>query len=314
MPVAAHGGHPRRDRFLSRWRRTLNRFTDDTMRSTHFIDEIEGDDPFDPPIMAVRTDWIEELRKGPWAGTPDAEVAPALARFIHDEFEKGGTDGSQLMDDEAMRLAMAALDATLGRMRVQWDSKPPFRTFKGFLSYWRREGAVGDGAWQARRDILDGFFEPLHEQLVEVETQALASSLADPISPRGVTGWSRVDELINEMRRDFEAARSEQAYANVGNDAVAALEAVSAAAYNHARDGEPGSDEPPVDKTKERLARVIETRLAGSASGDARRLARAAVNLAQTVKHGRAATRRDAGIAADSVILVTNLIRRVVEP
>lgn len=83
------------------------------------------------------------------------------------------------------------------------------------------------------------------------------------------------------MRRHFRAARTEQDYSNVGNDAVAALEALSAASYEHARHGEPGVDEPPIPSTKARLGRVVEVELPGSENAELRKVVRAAIELAQ---------------------------------
>ncbi len=71
--------------------------------------------------------------------------------------------------------------------------------------------------------------------------------------------------------------------------------------------------EPPVDKTKQRLDRFIEDALAGSENTATRRLAKATIELAQEIKHSDTPTRREAGIAADSVILLANIMRRLDE-
>jgi hypothetical protein len=44
-----------------------------------------------------------------------------------------------------------------------------------------------------------------------------------------------------------------------------------------------------------------------------RKLARSAIDFTQRVKHNPTSTRRDAGIAADSVILLANTLRRLDE-
>jgi len=160
----------------------------------------------------------------------------------------------------------------------------------------------------------DEQFDDLHALLDARETDSLTGALADPISPRGSTGWQRVEEELNEMRRHFQAARTEQDYSNVGNDAVAALEALSAAAYEHGRHGEPGVDEPPVPNTKARLGRLVDVELPGSESAELRKVVRAAIELAQATKHRRNGDRRSAGMAADAVLLVVNLVRRAIEP
>src|SRR3712207_7154329 len=60
----------------------------------------------------------------------------------------------------------------------------------------------------SRRDILEGIFGPLHEQLADLESASLRSSLAHAVSPRGRTGWAKVDEEVAELRRPFQ--RSEE--------------------------------------------------------------------------------------------------------
>lgn len=44
-----------------------------------------------------------------------------------------------------------------------------------------------------------------------------------------------------------------------------------------------------------------------------RKLARAAIELAEAVKHGRTPDRTKAGVAADAVILLANVLRRLDE-
>lgn len=131
----------------------------------------------------------------------------------------------------------------------------PFRDFKTFYSYWRH-GAKG--SWQARRDILDEIFDPLHEQLANLELQSLDSTLAQAISPRGRTGWLRVDEEIAELRRHFQGARTAQDYRNVGNDCVIITEALSRTVYDPLRHLRPGETEPRIGETKQRIERFVE--------------------------------------------------------
>ncbi len=185
-----------------------------------------------------------------------------LARLIHDEFEAFGTGGGEVMDDADMREALQALRALCQRLGVGAPDVP-FRDFTTFRSYWIRTGASGAGGWQARRDILSGIFDALHDQLADLESRSLTSSLAEAVSPRGRTGWTKVDAEVAELRRHFQTATTPQDYRNVGNDCVIVIEAISAAAYDAARHLRPDASEPPVAKTKDRLDRVVEVELAG---------------------------------------------------
>ncbi|WAP52637.1 hypothetical protein OL239_05285 [Arthrobacter sp. ATA002] len=251
---------------------------------------------------------LEAIVQGPISDHPDVEVAVALAHLAHDEYELYGTCGSKLSNEDSL-LFTRALHRVLKRLGIE-TFEVPFRDFDSFRKYWRRND--GHGSWQARRDMVEGFFEPLHELLDQREAASMAWTLATPISPRPVTGWSRVDLEIAEMRRHFNAATSQQDYSNVGNDCVAILEALSAAVYVHEKHGEAESPEPSVASTKTRFDRFVEVEVRGSENSYIRKLARASIELSQAVKHRReTATRTDAGIAADSVILLANIFRRL---
>ena len=255
---------------------------------------------------------LGELRRHPLAEQTDVEVGVGLARLVHDELQAYGTGGGQVMDDEQVGLAIQALQAVTRRLGID-DLNVPFRDFTSFRSWWIRRGASGGGGWQARRDLLSEVFDSLHDRLAHMELAALESSLADPISPHPRTGWSAVDTEIGELRRHFNSARTPQDYRNVGNDCVAVTEMLSAQVYDpkwHLRGGE---EEPPVAKTKLRIERFIDDAAPGSDNAALRKLARAAIEYAQHVKHSETPTRTEAGVAADAVILLANILRRLAE-
>lgn len=250
---------------------------------------------------------VEALRRGPLPDVSDIEAVTALATFTHRQYEAHGTDGATQVDEDESRLLLLALKATLKRLGI--DFAPPFRDFSTFYGYWIRKGA--SGSWQARRNLLEELFEPLHRQLLDLEDRHVTATLADAISPRSKLGWQRVDTEIAALRQHFAGARSAQDYRNVGNDCVAVTEALSAQTYDakvHLRDGE---DEPRVDQTKSRLDRVVEDALPGKENAEIRKLARATIELAQKTKHSPTTSRRAAGIAADAVILLANMLRRL---
>ncbi|MBM0233207.1 hypothetical protein JNW91_15840 [Micromonospora sp. STR1_7] len=251
---------------------------------------------------------VVALRRGPVTGHDDVGAAAGLAWLVHDDLERCGTGGTTELTEQEMRDCLLALRAIVGRLGIT-GFDPPFRDFTTFRNHWVRNGC--SGSWQARRDLLDELLDPLHARLTDMETRVFASTLAEPISPRSATGWFRVDAELAELRRHFQIASSEQDYRNVGNDCVIVTEALSAQVYDaklHLRDGE---DEPPVAKTKIRIERYIEHTVPGPENAELRKLARAAVEFAQRVKHSPTATRRDAGIAADTVILLANILRRL---
>lgn len=264
----------------------------------------------DSTTRVLNEQLLLDLTRGPLPDRSDIEVAVALARFAHEEFEGHGTSGAEISQEESV-VVMRALKSVLARLGIS-TFEPPFRDFNTFYKHWRSVGAVGTGGWQARRDILDEYFDPLHAILDEREAGSIISTLATAISPHRAVGWPRVDEELSELRRHFETASTRQDYSNIGNDVVAVLEALSEVVYDHSTHGQAGEDEPPVASTKARLDRFIEVSLDGAGNAPLRKLARASIELAQAVKHRRGtATRLEAGIAADSVILLSNLLRRV---
>jgi hypothetical protein len=273
-------------------------------------DDIWVADPLDGERQHLNVSLVEQLRLAPIPGASDLEAAIALARVLHEEFARFGTDGSQQLTDQEARDALQSLRSVLKRLGVKFD--PPFRDLTGFRAYWGSHG--GYGSWAARRGMLQELFDPVHAELERLEDEALAGELGEPVSPRKATGWPDVDAEIAELRHHFHNARSPQDYRNIGNDVVAVLEKLSEVAYDPARHLRPGEAVPPVTQTKNRLARVVETDFPGEGSDELVKLAKATVDLAQAVKHNAGASRVRAGVAADAVIQLANMMRRVVAP
>lgn len=250
---------------------------------------------------------LQDLRQAPSRQHPDLEAAIALARLLHEQFQRYGTDSTQDIADPETREAMRTLVALADRVGVTF--KPPFRDLSRFRAYWGSHG--GYGSWAARRGMLQELFDPLHEKLERLEEDVLRGELAEAVSPRPATGWPVVDLEIAELRRHFHSARTPQDYRNIGNDVVAVLEALSAAAYDPARHLFDGETEPPVTQTKNRITRITEVDSEREGSDELVRLARASVEMAQAVKHNAAGSRVRAGIAADAVIQLANMVRRL---
>ncbi len=252
---------------------------------------------------------LKRVRAGTYNDRSDVEVATALLRLAHDELEAYGTDEQQRTDEHGIRLILRTSWQLSKRLDIVLDL--PFSDYRTFRSHWMAND--GYGSWQARRDILNELFEPVHLQLAQLEDDELGSALAKPVTSHPGTGWSRVDTEINEIRRHFGSARSPQDYRNVGNDCVAVLERLSEVVFDPERHLREGEREPPVANTKDRLGRFVDNAASGPANAEIRKVARAAIELAQAIKHQGEPTRRNAGIAADSVILLANLLRRLAE-
>ena len=250
---------------------------------------------------------LRDARRAPTAEYSDLELAIALARLLNEQFLRYGTDSTHEITDPESREAMRTLVALADRLGASFT--PPYRDLSGFRAYWTSHG--GYGSWAARRTMVSDLFSPLIEELERQEEAVLRGDLADPISARHATGWLTVDLEIGELRRHFHNARTPQDYRNIGNDVVAVLEALSAAAYDPARHLFPGESEPPLAQTKNRLTRIVEVDSEPEGSDELARLARATVEMAQAVKHNAAGSRNRAGVAADAVIQLANIIRRI---
>jgi hypothetical protein len=280
------------------------------VRPDDFFQDDDVGGVFGLPRRRFNAELLARLRQGPLSDRDDVEVAVPLARLAHDDLEKYGTDSKQELTDTQMRDALRSLHVVVDRLGIV-GFDVPFRDFSTFRSWWLKQGAKG--SWQARRDLLSGLFDSLHDELAEREQQALSSTLVQPISPHARTGWSAVDTEISELRRHFLNARTPQDYRNVGLDCVAVTEALRRQAYDPERHLRGDEEEPPISNTKQRLGRFVEDAAPGTTAAALRKLARAAIEYAQHVKHSTTPTRREAGIAADAVIQLANLLRRLSE-
>ena len=130
---------------------------------------------------------VRELRSGPIQRADDVEAAVALARLLHDDLEAFGTSGGEQLTDPQMREGLLALRSALTRLGLD-HFEVPFRDFRTFKRYWLKND--GYGSWQARRDILDQIFEPMHDALAERESAALSSTLADAGKSEGAHGMA----------------------------------------------------------------------------------------------------------------------------
>lgn len=283
------------------------------MQASDFFDTVTEElspnaDPWALPTTYTVFDreLAEQIRRGPIEGRTDIDVALALADLVHRQLESFGTDSSETLKDDEIGTAIRALHAVLKRLTVAFEL--PFRNFTTFRSYWLKHGA--SNSWQARRDILDEFFEPLHLHLVRLEEKSL-DALIQPISPRAETGWPVVDEEIRELRRRFASAITPQDYRAIGTNCIGVLEALGEVVYDPTKHLRKEETLPPRDKTNLRIGRYIEDALPGRTNEDLRGLANKAAALAHHVKHAPTPTRREAGIAGDAVILLANMLRRL---
>lgn len=275
-----------------------------------FVDELDSVQTIESGVeywtRSFNTDLVAELRRRPLLDWSDVEVGLVLCQLLQAEFTAHGTDGGQQLTDSEVEAAVLAFQAVSRRLRVEFSL--PFRDFTGFRTYWMENN--GSGSWHARRVMVNEFFEPVYLKLLRLE-EATFEALVDPISPRTELGWPTVDEEIRELRRRFEHARTPQDHKDVGLRCVTVTELLGDAVYKSAEHDQAGEDPAPRGNTKDRFDRYIRSMLAGKDNAAERSLARAIVVFSQGVKHSTTPTRREAGIAADSVIMLANVLKRL---
>lgn len=268
-----------------------------------------GENSFGEPIMGLDIRRLQELRKTPLQNDDDLETAIMLLRFLHEEFKNYVTGSWKRLDDEEMEEAQRCLRGILRRYQVSFDL--PWRNFVDAERYWHAQEGLNTPNKIFRQEHLDEIFTPPLDILYATLDRHDAAEVATPVSPRKETGWPAVDEAIENIRKSFASARSTPEYKAIGLHCVTAFERLSETVYDAQKHVPRGEDPIPKNQRKNRISKYIEASLPGKYNYELRALIRAADTLAETVKHRDLPTRRDAGIAADTVILVAHLLRRI---
>lgn len=133
---------------------------------------------WDSGRSVLDAEFVDSFRLKPWEHISDLDAAYGLTQLAHDELTAFGTGGHKQLDDEAMSVVLRSLRAVLRRLGIDFD--PPFRDFKGFRGYWISQGM--DGSYAARRNYLNGLFDPAFSRLERLEDEQAVTSV------RGVDG------------------------------------------------------------------------------------------------------------------------------
>ena len=95
-------------------------------------------------------------------------AAQGLLDLAEQELRAFGTTGDQQLNEQQIAVVIRTLGAVTRRLGI--STGLPFRSFSSFRAHWESLGAIGSGAWQRRRTIVDDLFGPVHEQLDALET------------------------------------------------------------------------------------------------------------------------------------------------
>ena len=255
---------------------------------------------------------LEEASKARLPDFSDAELAVLLLDVAFEEFGHfGAHKGSCRINNDDSRVLLRSLQQVLRRMGIQ-DAGIPFQDFNSFKTYWLANGA--EGKWAAREKIVGEVFSPLREAADQAWIESQSQVLAVAVTNHSALGWIPVDNAIAELRAHFAVARTPMEYAAIGLECTEIVSRLSAIVYEHGKHRNPAFEEPKPDQTKIKFERYIEVEHEGGASEELVKLAKSAVDLSQAVKHrGEKSSRTEAGIAADAVILLANILRRLQE-
>jgi hypothetical protein len=256
----------------------------------------------------LRHELLHKAMKGPLSDVSDLDLADVLVRLTRTEFSAFGSGMKHGINNGDMRLLLRACIVVCQRAGVSFPNLP-FRDLDSFRAYWIAEGMAG--SYAARTTYIDREFQPIEDQILRMSVTNWEDVLITPVSPHDGTGWNLLDSEIRELRQRFAMARTDQDHCAVGAACVRILEHLGEVAFDPAVHWKEGTDVPPRGNTKDRFDAVIVHAILGPDNDKLRKLARAVVEVAQDVKHRKTPCRRDAGIAADSVIALANLLRRL---
>lgn len=120
------------------------------------------------------------------------------------------------------------------------------------------------------------------------------------------TGWPLVDRQMGEVRLRLREAETEEQFQAVGLFCREAL--ISVAQIVYSRDRHPPIDgiEPSATDAKRMIVAFLAVELGGQSNEDARRHAKAALDLASSLQHSRTADFRTAALCAEATASVIN--------
>ena len=122
------------------------------------------------------------------------------------------------------------------------------------------------------------------------------------------TGWPKVDRQVEEIRLRLREAHTEEQYQTVGTLCREVLISLSQAVYDRQRHPPEDAIEPSSTDAKRMLSAFFAVELAGSDNANARKHAKAAVDMANGLQHDRGATFRDAALCAEAAISVVRIV------
>jgi hypothetical protein len=214
-------------------------------------------------------------------------------RSIMIEVSTGGYDKMAASEEEYKKRRVLIRDE-LQRRKIQDPST--FVSLRGWYDRW----SSGDlPQYKNRRAFINAMYDTLTEQISR-QLQIGSRLFDEPI------GWDRVDRVLEKLRQNLELATSEEDYQSLGLLCRELLISVAQAVYQAERHNSGNESFSPTDS--KRMLEYFNIELSGGPNEEARRHAKAALDLANALQHRRTATFRAAALCAEAAASVVNVV------
>jgi len=168
---------------------------------------------------------------------------------------------------------------------------------------WYGHWSTGDlPSYQSRRQFLAEMFTPL---LQRVRNRAAGRDTGEK---EDMTGWPKVDRTIGEIRKRLAEAKNEEQFQAIGLLCREALISLAQSVYVTEKHVSVDGVSPSSTDAKRMLEAYIAVELNGVSNEEARKHARAAVDLAVGLQHRRTAKFRQAALCSEATSSVVNVI------
>lgn len=168
---------------------------------------------------------------------------------------------------------------------------------------WYGKWSSGDlPTYNSRRQYLAELFVPLLEALRRGPASHPARAFSEP------TGWAKIDRSLGLVRLRLEQASTELEFQQVGHACRETLIDLAQEVFDRTRHRTEDGIEPSDTDAGRMLDAYLSQELSGGANEVARRHAKAALALANTLTHRRTASFRDAALCVEATASVVNII------
>jgi hypothetical protein len=204
------------------------------------------------------------------------------------------TGGPRIQEvNDEYRERRSLLRKELGERRLEDPS--PFVDLWAWYSRW----SSGDlPSYQSRRLFIAELYEPV----IRAVEDSSSGQMQEP------TGWARVDRTVTELRSRLASARTEEQYQSVGLLCRETLISLAQEVYDPKRHLTVDRITASHTDAKRMLEAYIAIEVRGRSNSEARKHAKAALDLANRLQHNRTADFREAALCVEASTSVVNII------